>query len=109
MPQQQVRAPNPTSYAILQPPPAVAQKIHKTERDPGAPKRNWSAYLLYQNAMHESFKEQNSDMSSGQLSKYTSAMYAQLIPEEKAMLQARAEADKASCKHELANYNPPPG
>jgi len=109
MPQQQVRAPNPASYALLQPPPAVAQKIHKTERDPGAPKRNLSAYLLYQNAMRESFKAQNPDMSFGQLSKYTSAMYAQLSPDEKAMWQARAEADKARYKHELANYNPPPG
>lgn len=110
MPQQNVvRAPNTASYALLQPPPAVAQKMHKTERDPGAPKRNLSAYLLYQNAMREQFKAQNPDMSFGQLSKYTSAMYAQLSPEEKAAWQARAEADKARYKHELANYNPPPG
>lgn len=29
------------------------------QRDPNAPKRNQSAYLLYQNAMRNTFKEQN--------------------------------------------------
>lgn len=104
-----MRVPNPSSYVIAQPPAAVAQKLQKPDRDPGAPKRNLSAYLLYQNGMREHFKAQNPDMSFGQLSKYTSAMYAQLSPEEKAFWQARAEADKARYKHELANYAPPPG
>jgi len=30
----------------------------KVPRDPGAPKRNMSAYLLYQNAMRDTFKQQ---------------------------------------------------
>ena len=30
----------------------------KPPRDPGAPKRNMSAYLLYQNAMRDTFKQQ---------------------------------------------------
>ena len=81
----------------------------KQARDPGAPKRNLSAYLLYQNSMREQFKAQNPDMSFGQLSKYTSAMYSQLTPDEKAAWQARADSDKARYEHELANYSPPPG
>ena len=64
-------------------------------RDPGAPKRNMSAYLLYQNAMREEFKAVNPGMTFGQLAKYTSAMYAELSPEEKEAWVARAEADKA--------------
>jgi len=87
----------------------AAHKIKKPARDPGAPKRNLSAYLLYQNAMREQFKAQNPGMSFGQLSKYTSAMYAQLTPEEKAAWQARADADKARYEHDLATYAPPPG
>ena len=47
-------------------------------RDPAAPKRNMSAYLLYQNAMRDTFKQQNPGMTFGQLSKYTSAMYAEM-------------------------------
>ena len=34
----------------------------KPSRDPGAPKRNLSAYLLYQNAMRDQFKALNPGM-----------------------------------------------
>lgn len=33
-------------------------RFNKKLRDPNAPKRNMSTYLLYQNAMRETFKEQ---------------------------------------------------
>lgn len=78
-------------------------------RDPAAPKRNMSAYLLYQNAMRDTFKQQNPGMTFGQLSKYTSAMYAEMPVAEKEAWNQRAEADKARYLHELANYVPPPG
>mmetsp|Transcript_22411 Transcript_22411/g.39404 ORF Transcript_22411/g.39404 Transcript_22411/m.39404 type:complete len:405 (+) Transcript_22411:133-1347(+) len=81
----------------------------RPQRDPGAPKRNMSAYLLYQNAMREQFKALNPGMTFGQLAKYTSAMYSELPPAEKEAWIARAEADKARYLHELASYNPPPG
>mmetsp|Transcript_26301 Transcript_26301/g.37692 ORF Transcript_26301/g.37692 Transcript_26301/m.37692 type:complete len:373 (+) Transcript_26301:320-1438(+) len=81
----------------------------KVIKDPGAPKRNMSAYLLYQNAMREQFKAINPGMTFGQLSKYTSAMYAELTVAEKESWQARAEADKARYLRELAGYQPPPG
>jgi hypothetical protein len=68
-----------------------------------------SAYLLYQNAMRDTFKQQNPGMTFGQLSKYTSAMYAEMPPAEKEAWNQRAEADKARYLHELANYVPPPG
>lgn len=77
-------------------------------RDPSAPKRNMSAYLLYQNAMREEFKSLNPGMTFGQLAKYTSAMYSELPPTEKEAWVQRAEADKARYLHELANYVPPP-
>ena len=81
----------------------------KPVRDPGAPKRNLSAYLLYQNAMREQFKAMNPGMTFGQLAKYTAAMYAELSPSEKEAWVARAEADKARYLQELATYVPPPG
>jgi HMG (high mobility group) box len=81
----------------------------KAARDPGAPKRNLSAYLLYQNAMREHFKALNPGMTFGQLAKYTSAMYSELSPQEKEAGVARAEADKIRFLHELASYCPPPG
>jgi hypothetical protein len=99
--------PMPAPIPVTAPP--APRRAKKPARDPGAPKRNMSAYLLYQNAMREQFKAQNPGMSFGQLSKYTSAMYAQLTPEEKEAWQARAEADKARYGHELNTYMPPPG
>ena len=78
-------------------------------RDPNAPKRNQSAYLLYQNQMRNTFKEQNPGMTFGQLSKFTSAMYAQISPEEKEVWLQHAEADKQRYLRELDRYEPPPG
>ncbi|KAL7541682.1 hypothetical protein ACHAXR_011129 [Thalassiosira sp. AJA248-18] len=81
----------------------------KSHRDPNAPKRNQSAYLLYQNAMRDTFKLQNPGMTFGQLAKYTSAMYAEMPTQEKEAWAQRAEADKARYLHELSQYVPPPG
>jgi len=81
----------------------------KKARDPNAPKRNMSTYLLYQNAMREQFKALNPGMTFGQLAKYTSAMYAEMAPAEKEAWIARADADKARYLHELGSYVPPPG
>jgi hypothetical protein len=81
----------------------------KRERDPNAPKRCMSAYLLYQNAMREQFKRENPGMTFGQLAKYTSHMYKNLTPDEKATWDSRAAQDKARYDAELATYVAPPG
>lgn len=79
------------------------------DKDPTAPKRNVSAYLLYQNVMRDEFKAKNPSMTFGELSKYTSARYAELPPDEKEAWVARANADKARYLEELSKYTPPPG
>lgn len=84
-------------------------KSGKAERDINAPKRNLSAYLLYQNAMRDEFKRENPGMTFGQLSKYTSCMYKLLTEEEKASWVTRAEEDKMRYERELEDYTPPPG
>lgn len=81
----------------------------KATRDPNAPKRNMSAYLMYQNAMRETFRSQNPGMTFGQLAKFTSAMYAEMPPAEKEAWNDRAEADKVRYLHELSMYHPPQG
>ena len=48
-------------------------------------------------------------MTFGQLSKFTSAMYKSLTPEEKARWEEAALQDKARYQAEMANYTPPPG
>ena len=81
----------------------------KQVRDPNAPKRNLSAYLLFQNAMRDTFKAQHPDFSFGQLSKHTSLMYGSLSAQEKADWQAKAEADKTRYLSEISKYIPPAG
>lgn len=55
----------------------TTMKIKKIKcKDPNAPKRNISAYLIYQNTMRDQFKADNPDMSFGQLSSYTSYVSA---------------------------------
>eukprot|EP00591_Stephanopyxis_turris_P011246 CAMPEP_0195526644 /NCGR_PEP_ID=MMETSP0794_2-20130614/27825_1 /TAXON_ID=515487 /ORGANISM="Stephanopyxis turris, Strain CCMP 815" /LENGTH=68 /DNA_ID=CAMNT_0040657381 /DNA_START=71 /DNA_END=274 /DNA_ORIENTATION=- len=66
----------------------------KIAKDPGAPKRAVSAYLIYQNAMRDTFKAEHPSMTFGQLAKYTSAMYSQLTAPEKEVWIARSDADK---------------
>ena len=81
----------------------------KRTKDPNAPKRNISAYLLYQNAMRNTFKAQNPGLTFGQLAKFTSSMYSQITAEEKSSWETRAEADKQRYLQELSVYIPPPG
>lgn len=49
----------------------VSANVNRTTRDPNAPRRNMSAYLLYQNCMREQFKQLNPGITFGQLAKYT--------------------------------------
>ena len=50
-----------------------------------------------------------STQTFGQLSKYTSVMYAEMPEDEKNEWLERAEQDKARYLHELSEYVPPPG
>ena len=56
-----------------------------------------------------SFVQSLQSKTFGQLAKYTSAMYAEMPPQEKEAWNQRAEADKARYLHELSQYVPPPG
>jgi hypothetical protein len=89
--------------------PTVKGRKGKPEKDVNAPKRNMSAYLLYQNAMREQFKRENPGMTFGQLSKYTSHMYKNLTTDEKGTWDAKAAHDKVRFDVEIASYVPPPG
>eukprot|EP00549_Striatella_unipunctata_P001617 CAMPEP_0118686686 /NCGR_PEP_ID=MMETSP0800-20121206/7956_1 /TAXON_ID=210618 ORGANISM="Striatella unipunctata, Strain CCMP2910" /NCGR_SAMPLE_ID=MMETSP0800 /ASSEMBLY_ACC=CAM_ASM_000638 /LENGTH=311 /DNA_ID=CAMNT_0006583769 /DNA_START=446 /DNA_END=1381 /DNA_ORIENTATION=+ len=95
--------------AIVTPAGGKGGRKGKVERDVNAPKRNMSAYLLYQNAMREQFKRENPGMTFGQLAKYTSHMYKNLTPEERATWDAKSSEDKSRYDAQIAAYVPPPG
>jgi len=78
-------------------------------RDEHAPKRYLSPYLLYQNAMRDTFKKEFPQYSFGQLSKHTSLKYRDLSPEEKKVWEEKSAADKARFDAEMKEYKPSPG
>lgn len=98
-----------TEVPTIPPKPRVNRGTIKIPRDPNAPKRNMSAYLLYQNCMRETFKNMNPGMTFGQLAKFTSHMYKSLPADEKQRWDAHAAQDKARYEAEMATYVPPPG
>ena len=54
--------------------------------------------------MRDQFKRENPGMTFGQLAKYTSHMYKNLTPDEKATWESRAQQDKARYDTEIAGY-----
>lgn len=83
--------------------------MKKPKRDPAAPKRNLSPYLLYQNAMRDEFKAQKPEMSFGELSKYTSKQYGKLTKEGKDLWKQKAENDRQRFLKEMEVYVPAEG
>jgi HMG (high mobility group) box len=92
---------DPKGDAIINPIIDKSGRRGKPEKDANAPKRNMSAYLLYQNAMRDQFKRENPGMTFGQLAKYTSHMYKNLTAEEKETWQNRAQQDKTRYDAEI--------
>jgi len=79
------------------------------ERDTNAPRRNQTAYLLFQQSIREQYKALYPEMSLGQIAKKTSQDFAEMPQEEKDLWERRAEADRVRYLQELARYIPPPG
>ena len=89
---------------------AQANGKPRPKKDKNAPKRNLSAFLLYQNYMRHVFnKNPNSNSSFGDIATYSSQTFKTLSVEEKAYWTQMAEEDKARYEKEAAMYNPPPG
>jgi len=79
------------------------------ERDKNAPRRNQTAYLLFQQSMKEQYRALHPEMNLGQIAKMTSQDYAEMPQDEKDAWERRAEADRVRYLQELAHYIPPPG
>jgi hypothetical protein len=78
----------------------------RPSRDPNAPKRNKSAYLIFQNEQREYFKTTHPGLAFGDLSKMTSAVYQTLSAEQMEELQRKADLDKQRYLNEMMSYIP---
>lgn len=68
-------------------PKAKKEKVKRVTKpkDPNAPKRPPSAYLIYQNAMREEIKAAHPEFSYSEILKEISARWAKISPEERAV------------------------
>ena len=80
------------SYVPMEDPTGGKRK--KQKRDPNAPKRNMSAYFLYSVHIRPTIKANNPEASFGDIARMISAQFKDLPPNERAMWDAKAEADK---------------
>ena len=63
------------------------KRVAKTPKDPDAPKRPASSYLLFQNELRIQLKEKNPNMHHNELVKHISARWASMTAEDKAVGQ----------------------
>eukprot|EP00522_Entomoneis_paludosa_P008598 CAMPEP_0172442372 /NCGR_PEP_ID=MMETSP1065-20121228/2822_1 /TAXON_ID=265537 /ORGANISM="Amphiprora paludosa, Strain CCMP125" /LENGTH=905 /DNA_ID=CAMNT_0013192211 /DNA_START=91 /DNA_END=2808 /DNA_ORIENTATION=- len=83
------------------------KKRKKKAKDPNAPKKAQTAYILYASKMRSTVKEDNPDASFGELTKIVSERFKALSDEERKKWDDRADADKQRYKTEMASYDPP--
>ena len=80
-------------------------KKKKAKKDPNAPKRGMSAYMLWMNQDGRAkVKASNPDAGLGEVGKLCGAMWKEMGPEAKAKWEEKAKADKARYETEMKAY-----
>jgi len=85
----------------------VRKKKGKKKKDPSKPKRNMSAFFLYSTATRKTVKEENPNLSFGDLAKFISKNFKALDDKEKKKWEKKAEKDKERYLEEMKSYVPP--
>lgn len=80
-------------------------KGKKAKKDPNAPKRNMSAFMLYSNAHRNPIKEANPEASFGQIGKLLGESWSNLDADTKMTFTTLSETGKKEYLVELAKYN----
>ena len=73
-------------------------------KDPNAPKRNQSAYIMYTNATRNDVKAANPQLQPTDITKKLAENYKSLSAEERAKWDEKAAADKERYQKEMAEY-----
>lgn len=83
------------------------KKRKKPKKDPKAPKKPQSAYVLFVTKMRSKIKDENPDLSFGELSKLVAEKFKSLSEAERKKYEDLADAEKQRYKTEMASYEPP--
>ncbi|GJN93760.1 hypothetical protein Rhopal_006817-T1 [Rhodotorula paludigena] len=76
----------------------------KAKKDPNAPKRSLSAYMHFSQDQRATVKEENPDVTFGEIGKILGAKWKELPEDERAPYEEKAKADKARYEKEKAAY-----
>jgi len=87
--------------------PAKKGGKKKKKKDPNAPKRPTTSYLLYSNYVRPTIKAEHPDMAFGDMAKHISGLWKELDADGKAEFEASAATDKERYEKEMESYNPP--
>ncbi|TPX43355.1 hypothetical protein CcCBS67573_g10459 [Chytriomyces confervae] len=81
-------------------------KPAKAKKDPNAPKKALSAYLLFANDNRARIREENPDASFGQIGKLLGAEWKEATEATKQKYSALQEKDKARYAKAMSSYTP---
>nr|GAT46180.1 predicted protein [Mycena chlorophos] len=84
---------------------AVNGKRKRKEKDPNAPKRPTSSYILYQNAVRGDFKTRNPDMPYQEVVTMMKNQWNSMSEQEKAVYNDKAKKDKQRYQTEKDAYD----
>ncbi|CAF9905511.1 MAG: High mobility group nhp1 [Gomphillus americanus] len=76
----------------------------KKKKDPNAPKRGLSAYMFFANEQRENVREENPNISFGQVGKVLGERWKALSESERRPYEDKAKADKERYDAEKASY-----
>ncbi|GAA5822806.1 hypothetical protein JCM5353_003530 [Sporobolomyces roseus] len=81
-----------------------ATKATKAKKDPNAPKRPLSAYMHFSQAKRAEVKEENPDVTFGEIGKLLGAKWKEADADDRAPFEEKAKEDKARYEKEKADY-----
>lgn len=76
----------------------------KKKKDPNAPKRAMSSFMIFSQEMRPKIKAENPDMSFGELGKKLGEIFREMKPEEKEKYEKLAAEAKGKAKREMDAY-----
>ncbi|TRY75371.1 hypothetical protein TCAL_00698 [Tigriopus californicus] len=83
-------------------------RVSTKNKDPHAPKRGLSAFMLYSGEVRPKIRASNPDMPVTEVAKVIGARWAEVSDEEKARFNALAAKDKKRYEAAMEVYEPPP-
>ena len=81
-----------------------AAKKKKAKKDPNAPKKGLSSFMIFSQKMRPKVKAENPELTFGELGKKMGELFKALSPEEKEPYEALAQADKERSAKATAAY-----